>query len=342
MSIVAKTERLIIRPWTQEDVPHYLTSSMDAGYNCFSTPGRFSVRDKKEATEKVDSRVALFEQRGLGKFLLFTKNGNEFIGTCGIDPYQLDGREEFELGYRLCLRFWNQGYATEAARAILDYGFTTLDLDRIIAFAVHQNTASLKTIEKLKFRYERDFSHAEMPHRLFGYLKEDWIAEHPPVKYPEIAQVAELRLANQPEKAITILADLLHKHPLDPEINYQMAWTHDFMGKEREAVPYYETAIANGLSGEDRKGAMLGLGSTFRCLGEYRKSLEVFDRAVFEFPDDRALKVFRALTLHNLGKSEDAVSHLLLELLDSTSDSSIKSYARALRFYSDKLSETWS
>lgn len=86
------------------------------------------------------------------------------------------------------------------------------------------------------------------------------------------------------------------------------------MGKESEAVPFYVKAIANGLAGEDRKGAMFGLGSTYRCLGEYPKSLEVFDLAVKEFAEDRSLKVFRAITLYNLGKAEESVGELLVQL----------------------------
>jgi len=156
----------------------------------------------------------------------------------------------------------------------------------------------------------------------------------------KLAQAIALRKQNMPEVALTILKELLQTHPNDPDVNYQMAWTCDFMGKEFAAVPFYEKAISNGLK-EDRDGAMLGLGSTYRCLGEYEKSLQVFDQALLEFPEHRAIKVFRALSLYNLGKAEESVSQLLIQLLDTTNDSSIKSYERALRFYSDKLNQTW-
>lgn len=157
----------------------------------------------------------------------------------------------------------------------------------------------------------------------------------------DLQKVIQLRKDNKPDRAAALLTELLKSNPDDPSINYQMAWTCDFMGKESDAVPFYEKAIANGLTGDDRKGAMLGLGSTYRCLGAYEKSLKVFDQAVSEFVDDRSLKVFRALTLYNLGKSEEAVGLLLIQLLDTTNDRTIKSYDRALRFYSDKLGETW-
>lgn len=156
----------------------------------------------------------------------------------------------------------------------------------------------------------------------------------------EIEKAIQLRNDKKPEMALAILEVLLRTHPDDPNINYQIAWTHDFMGNESMAVTFYEKAIDSGLS-EDRAGAFLGLGSTYRCLGEYEKSVNVFDKALSEFPDDRALKVFRALTLFNLGRSEESVSQLLIQLIDTTQDKSIKSYERALRFYSDKLNETW-
>jgi tetratricopeptide (TPR) repeat protein len=156
----------------------------------------------------------------------------------------------------------------------------------------------------------------------------------------ELAVAIELRNKNKPNEALRLLKELLETHPNDPDINYQAAWTCDSMGREREAVLYYETALANGLV-QDRDGALLGLGSTYRCLGEYKKSLQVFDRGLQEFPENRPLMVFRALTHYNLGEAKESVRQLLIQLIDTTSDASIKSYERALRFYSERLNETW-
>lgn len=156
----------------------------------------------------------------------------------------------------------------------------------------------------------------------------------------KLEKAIQLRKANKPEEAMVLLNEILQIYPSDPDVNYQMAWTCDFMGKESEAVQYYEKAISNGLI-EDRSGAILGLGSTYRCLGEYEKSLMMLDQGIQEFPENRVLKVFRALTLYNLGKPEESVNQLLIQLIDTTSDASIKSYDKALRFYSDKLNQTW-
>lgn len=156
-----------------------------------------------------------------------------------------------------------------------------------------------------------------------------------------VTEAVQLRKDLQPEKALEIFLALLEAFSDDPEINYQIGWTYDSMGKESEAVPYYEKALANGLSGTDREGAFLGLGSTYRCLGEYEKSNAVFEWGISEFPGNRALKVFYALTLYNCNKNAKAMELLLGQLLDTTSDAEIKAYDRALRFYADKLDEVW-
>lgn len=140
-------------------------------------------------------------------------------------------------------------------------------------------------------------------------------------------------------KAMAVLEEELRARPEDPQVHYQIAWTHDALGKERDAVSAYERAIDLGLSGEDLQSAYVGLGSTLRCLGEYEKSLAVLDRGLGVFPDYRALRVFRALTLFNLGRAEESVGVLVRELAATSSDASIRDYQRALVFYSDKLSE---
>ncbi len=157
----------------------------------------------------------------------------------------------------------------------------------------------------------------------------------------KLSEAIELRRSGKGKEAHAALQELIASRPDDPDVNYQMAWTCDSLGYESEAVPYYEKALSNGLS-EDRKGAFLGLGSTYRCLGSYEKSLRVLDNGLREFPNDRALQTFYALTMYNLGEYRDSIARLLTLLLDTTSDPSIQSYDRALRFYSERLDEIFS
>lgn len=168
------TERLILRNWRESDADHYLVLAGDVGYHCFSRPGRFMVRNAKEARAKVRERMLLFDRRRLGKFPIFLKKSGlkepgEFIGTCGIEPFNVDGQPEVELGYRLCLKFWGKGYAKEAAAAMLKYGFDDLKLPKIMAFVLPQNRASVRILEQLGFQYLRDFVQAELCHRLYEF-----------------------------------------------------------------------------------------------------------------------------------------------------------------------------
>lgn len=152
----------------------------------------------------------------------------------------------------------------------------------------------------------------------------------------------DLRKSGKPEEALSLLLSMASddEYSKEPDLHYQIAWTFDSIGKESDAVSYYEKAILLGLK-NDREGAFLGLGSTYRCLGEYTKSLEVFTKATSEFPENKALKTFQALTLYNLKRPAESIAILLELLLTTTSDKEILSYEKALRFYSDKLDETW-
>lgn len=147
--------------------------------------------------------------------------------------------------------------------------------------------------------------------------------------------------AGEPEKARARLLTLVKKQPEDAQIQYQCAWVHDSLGLEREAAPYYEQALALGLSGQDRQGALLGLGSTYRCLGEYNKAVETLKKGVHEFPDNRALQVFLSMSLYNRSRHREAMEILLGLLVDTTTDKSIHSYEKAIRFYLDRLDQTW-
>jgi [ribosomal protein S5]-alanine N-acetyltransferase len=175
--LTLETERLRLRNWLESDVGNYMLLSQDVGYNCFSPPGRFLVASQEEARGKIRERIDLFEHQKLGKFPVFLKSTGEFIGTCGVEPFDLEGRTEVELGYRLCLKHWGCGYAQEAAAAILRYGFGALDRARIMAFVLPQNRASVKILENLGLGYLREFMHYDLAHRLYEVTRDRFRGE---------------------------------------------------------------------------------------------------------------------------------------------------------------------
>lgn len=138
-----------------------------------------------------------------------------------------------------------------------------------------------------------------------------------------------------------MLLDLVAACPENAEINYQTAWAHDAVGREREAVPYYVRAISLGLPDAELEGAYLGLGSTYRALGDYQRAEETFRSGVERFPHNRALQVFLAMTLHNLRQHQEAMEILLTNLAETTSDGDILRYKRAILFYAPQLDQIW-
>jgi tetratricopeptide (TPR) repeat protein len=91
------------------------------------------------------------------------------------------------------------------------------------------------------------------------------------------------------EEARTLLLQLAAAFPDDAEITFQTAVAYDNLGFSREAIPFYLRALTQGLSGPDLERALMGLGSTYRGLGEYQQAEETLRRGAREFPHNRAI-----------------------------------------------------
>ena len=139
-----------------------------------------------------------------------------------------------------------------------------------------------------------------------------------------------LREAGQHEVARTELLRLVQNAPDDPVINYHCAWAHDNLGLEAEAIQFYEKSMATGLDGIDLQNAILGLGSSYRCVGQYAKSVEILRKGVERFPLNRGLQVFLALSLHGAEQNAEAMAILLKNLAETSDDQSIRLYKRAI------------
>ena len=152
----------------------------------------------------------------------------------------------------------------------------------------------------------------------------------------------ELRSSGRAEEARSILLQLLAADEGNAGLCYQLAWTHDVLGLEREAVTYYEQSLALGLPDEEqRAGALLGLGSTYRTLGDYSRSRELLEQGIQAFPGRAEFKAFLAMTLHNLDAHSEAMELLLKLLAETSDDPGIRSYSTAIKFYADKLEQVW-
>ncbi|GAB2443607.1 tetratricopeptide repeat protein [Streptosporangium sandarakinum] len=157
-----------------------------------------------------------------------------------------------------------------------------------------------------------------------------------------LAGAVRLREQGQAEQAREQLVELAARYPEDAEVAYQTAWAHDTLGLETEAVPFYERALSGeGLSREDRHGAFLGLGSTYRVLGRYDSAVETLRRGLEEFPEAPALQTFLSMALYNSGEGREAVRLLLRTLAATSGDHGVQRYRRAIEYYADDLDAVW-
>ena len=111
------------------------------------------------------------EDPALGLWATIHKETDVFIGRCGLLPWTIDGRPEVEVAYLLAKGYWGQGLGTEAAQAILDYGFEQLDLSRLVCLIESDNLASIKVAERIGMTLESEGSDDQGPFLLYSRNK---------------------------------------------------------------------------------------------------------------------------------------------------------------------------
>ncbi len=146
-------------------------------------------------------------------------------------------------------------------------------------------------------------------------------------------EVIKLRKEGNDQEARMMLLDLQSKNPKDALVVFNCAAVHDNLGLEAEAIPLYLRAIELGLSGENLQRAILGLGSSYRCLRQYKTSLAVLEDGACRFPDNWSIKVFLAMTYHECGRHGAAMELLLKCTAETSTDKTIDEYRRAITFY---------
>jgi tetratricopeptide (TPR) repeat protein len=133
----------------------------------------------------------------------------------------------------------------------------------------------------------------------------------------------------------------LIEHPQHAELHYEVACLHDTLGRETQAIPLYQKAIALGLSEASLRGAWLGLGSSYRSTGQYAEALAAFEQGLARFPDAAEFRVFRAMACYNLGHHKEGMESLLAVLAVTMTDPDLTPYRRAIALYAEDLDRRW-
>lgn len=140
------TERLVLRRWRDSDLEPW--AELNADPQVREHLGELMTREQSDAS--VAWFQAEFDARGYGWFALEVRATGEFIGFAGLD--EVDEEMPFtgvEIGWRLARASWGHGYATEAARAVLAFGFHTVGLAEILALTTATNLRSQAVMRRI-------------------------------------------------------------------------------------------------------------------------------------------------------------------------------------------------
>jgi RimJ/RimL family protein N-acetyltransferase len=148
---ILETERLIIRHLTQDDGKFILELLNEPGF--IRNIADRGVRTIDDAHAYIHSGpVASYAKNGFGLFAVELKETGLPIGMCGL--IRRDVLPDVDIGYALLERYWNKGYAHEAAAAVLSYGYKTIGLKHIVAITALDNDASAKVLEKIGLQFD--------------------------------------------------------------------------------------------------------------------------------------------------------------------------------------------
>jgi ribosomal-protein-alanine N-acetyltransferase len=175
------TARLLLRRWREADhEPFALLNADQVVMEYF--PARL---DRAASDDLIAKFEAGFDQRGYGLWALEVRATGEFVGFTGLEipSFEAHFTPAVEVGWRLARSAWGQGYATEAARASLAFGFETAGLKEIVSFTSMANMRSRAVMERIGMTHDPgdDFDHPGLPgaahlrrHVLYRISVRDW------------------------------------------------------------------------------------------------------------------------------------------------------------------------
>lgn len=163
METSLRTERLVLRRWLPADRQLFAALNADPEVMEYY-PG---VLSRPESDALADRIEAHFAAHGFGLWALEVAGVAGFVGCVGlaIPRFEAPFTPCVEIGWRLARAHWGKGYATEAARAAMAYGFDVLRLPELVSFTVPANLRSRRVMERLGMTHDQrdDFLHPALP-----------------------------------------------------------------------------------------------------------------------------------------------------------------------------------
>ena len=181
MSEIIETERLILREMITSDDERLFI--LDSNPEVHKFLGNNPISTIDEARYYVNLIRTQYQENGIGRWAVIEKESNLFIGWSGLKVYKDEVKELsnfYELGYRLMPQFWGKGYATETAKAWLNYGFENFETDMIYGMTDINNHNSKNVLKKVGFTQNGGFDYENDPKQpcdWFEISRKDWLKE---------------------------------------------------------------------------------------------------------------------------------------------------------------------
>lgn len=167
MEVFLETERLVLRRFTIDDEELLMQLDNDPDVMLYINAGA-PVPREEIVDETLPAFLSYYDRfDGYGFWAAIDKQSGRFLGWFHFRPGDGAGPLEPELGYRLHRFAWNQGYATEGSRALIDKGFGEFGVERVYAETMAVHSGSWRVMEKAGLRHVRSF-HADWPVRIPG------------------------------------------------------------------------------------------------------------------------------------------------------------------------------
>lgn len=149
---VLETERLALRRFTLDDAEFAHALVNDPAWIQYI--GDRNVRSLEDARGYLaKGPMSMYEKTGFGMWVVTLRDTGQAIGTCGL--IKRDSLEDVDIGFAFLPQFRGQGYAGESAKAVLEYGWSSVGLKRIVAIVSPANQPSIRILERLGLRFER-------------------------------------------------------------------------------------------------------------------------------------------------------------------------------------------
>ena len=128
----------------------------------------------EDAQHWVERNLERYRSDGYGLFAVVLKSTGEVIGDCGLVRQEVEGESMLEAGYHLRRDHWGQGYATEAARACMEYAFRQLAAEKVVSLIAPENVPSRRVADRNGMHAERQVVFRGRPHLLYAMTREEY------------------------------------------------------------------------------------------------------------------------------------------------------------------------